>query len=101
VSTDLVARLDRQYKAAQTVADLFTLEMIVARQQLHDTCLQLLESDESDRYTKKCLDVIWKKIYYEVVSAARQMRKVSVSKQRLSTENKVGGLYTSLKLCQS
>ena len=84
--------MERQYKAAQTVDDLFTLEMIVARQQLHDTCSQLLESDEADRYSKKCLDVIWKKIYYEVVSAARHMRKVRDPSTQFAAERKYLGI---------
>ncbi|CAG0918251.1 unnamed protein product [Notodromas monacha] len=76
-SADLVSRLDRICKSARELQDLFSVEAIVARQQLCDILSQILEGDENDKYSKKCLDLMWKKIYYDVVNAARQLRRGS------------------------
>ncbi|XP_011562743.3 nonsense-mediated mRNA decay factor SMG5 isoform X2 [Plutella xylostella] len=69
--TDVARRIDEATAACHSVADLFTTYIEVQRQKLRDNCEKLMFLDPLN-YGKKSLELLWRKVYYDTVSAAKK-----------------------------
>ncbi|XP_053612104.1 nonsense-mediated mRNA decay factor SMG5 [Plodia interpunctella] len=72
--TDVARRISETTAASRTVADLFATHLEVQRQKLRDNCEKLMFLDPLN-YGKKSLELLWRKVYYEVVGAARKLKE--------------------------
>lgn len=69
--SDVARRIDEATVASHCVADLFTTYLEVQRQKLRDNCEKLMFTDPLS-YGKKSLELLWRKVYYDTVSAAKK-----------------------------
>lgn len=60
--------------ASRSITDLFSTHLEVQRQKLRDNCEKLVFLDPIN-YGKKSLELLWRKVYYETVSAAKKLRE--------------------------
>ncbi|XP_012273212.1 protein SMG5 [Orussus abietinus] len=100
--TDLAKRLDEQKSQALTVVDVFTPSGEVLRTKLRDYCERLIFKDPLG-HARKTEEVLWRRGFYDVVSAAKKLRKGNVwseaDKALLSAHLAVGvGFYHHLIL---
>lgn len=72
--SDVARRVDEASAASRSIVDLFSTKIEVLRQKLRDNCEKLLFLDPSN-YGKKSLELLWRKGYYETVSAARKYQE--------------------------
>lgn len=59
----------------QSIKDLFSMHIEIQRQKLRDNCEKLLFLDPLN-YGKKTLELLWRKVYYDTVSAAKKLQEV-------------------------
>ncbi|XP_078047866.1 smg5 nonsense mediated mRNA decay factor [Augochlora pura] len=100
--TDIAKRLDEQKNRALTITDLFTPSGETLRVKLKDYCLRL-ETKDPVGYARKTEELLWRKAFYDVVYAAKKLRKGNVwnetEKAVLSAHLAVGvGFYHHLIL---
>ncbi|XP_041981053.1 protein SMG5 [Aricia agestis] len=72
--TDIARRLGDATSSVRGVADLFTLAIELQRQKLRDNCEKLFFLDP-ENYGKKSLELLWRKVYYDTISAAKKHRE--------------------------
>ncbi|XP_072937910.1 nonsense-mediated mRNA decay factor SMG5 [Epargyreus clarus] len=73
--TDVARRLGDVSVDGRPLADLFTTNNEVLRQKLRDNCEKLFFLDPLN-YGKKSLELLWRKVYYEVVCSAKKLREI-------------------------
>lgn len=59
---------------SRSMQDLFSTHLEVQRQKLRDNCEKLVFLD-STNYGKKALELLWRKVYYDTVTAAKKFRE--------------------------
>lgn len=74
-ATDVAKRLDEQKASALTIADIFTPSGEVLRGKLKDYCERLIFKDPVG-HARKIEELLWRKAFYDAVSAAKKLRKV-------------------------
>lgn len=72
--SDVARRLSDATTGSQEIADLFTTNIESQRQKLRDHCEKLFFLDPLN-YGKKSLELLWRKVYYDTVSAAKKLRE--------------------------
>lgn len=75
--TDIAKRLDEQKSRALTITDLFTPSGETLRVKLKDYCVRLITKD-SVGYARKTEELLWRKAFYDIVYAAKKLRKVLI-----------------------
>ncbi|XP_076646842.1 smg5 nonsense mediated mRNA decay factor isoform X1 [Halictus rubicundus] len=100
--TDIAKRLDEQKNRALTITDLFTPSGETLRVKLKDYCIRL-ETKDPVGYARKTEELLWRKAFYDIVYAAKKLRKGNVwnetEKAVLSVHLAVGvGFYHHLIL---
>lgn len=78
--SETARKLDDARGCAQTIADLFKPPLLAQRTKFKDYCEQLIFS-EPDLYSRKAEDLLWRKVYYDVISTAKQLKKSEYSKE--------------------
>lgn len=71
---DQVKRLDDARSCAKTVGDLFSVNLQIQRKKICEYCIRLIFS-EPVLYGKKGEELLWRKGYYDVISAAKRLKK--------------------------
>lgn len=74
--TDVSRRIGESTAACNSVSGLFATSVEVQRQKLRENCEKLLFLD-SLNYGKKSLELLWRKVYYETVCAAKKYREAN------------------------
>ncbi|XP_076665311.1 smg5 nonsense mediated mRNA decay factor [Andrena cerasifolii] len=100
--TDLAKRLDEHKSHALTVTDLFTPSGETLRVKIKDYCIRLITKDPVG-YARKTEELLWRKAFYDIVYAAKKLRKgntwTETEKAMLSVHLAVGvGFYHHLIL---
>ncbi|XP_033322630.2 smg5 nonsense mediated mRNA decay factor [Megalopta genalis] len=100
--TDIAKRLDSQKNHALTITDIFNPSGEILRMKLKDYCLRLLTKDPVG-YGRKTEELLWRKAFYDAVSATKRLRKGNIwnetEKALLSVHLAVGvGFYHHLIL---
>ncbi|KZC13990.1 Protein SMG5 [Dufourea novaeangliae] len=100
--TDVAKRLDEQKSRALTITDLFTPSGEALRVKLKDYCIRLITKDPVE-YARKTEELLWRKAFYDIVYAAKKLRKSTAwnetEKAVLSVHLAVGvGFYHHLIL---
>lgn len=72
--SDVARRLSEATAESKVIADLFTTKIECLRQKLRDHCEKLFFLDPTN-YGKKSLELLWRKVYYDTVSAAKKLRE--------------------------
>lgn len=72
--TDVARRVSETTTSSRSITDLFATHLEVQRQKLRDNCEKLLFLDPLN-YGKKAIELLWRKVYYEVVYAAKKLRE--------------------------
>nr|XP_049701961.1 nonsense-mediated mRNA decay factor SMG5-like [Helicoverpa armigera] len=72
--SDVARRVGDMTTTSRSISDLFSTQLEVQRQKLRDNCEKLLFLDPIN-YGKKSLELLWRKVYYETVSAAKKLRE--------------------------
>uniref|UniRef100_A0A2A4JM68 PIN domain-containing protein n=1 Tax=Heliothis virescens TaxID=7102 RepID=A0A2A4JM68_HELVI len=72
--SDVARRVGDMTTTSRSITDLFSTQLEVQRQKLRDNCEKLLFLDPIN-YGKKSLELLWRKVYYETVSAAKKLRE--------------------------
>ncbi|KAM3965519.1 smg5 nonsense mediated mRNA decay factor [Aphomia sociella] len=75
--TDVARRVSETTTSSRSMADLFATHLEVQRQKLRDNCEKLLFLDPLN-YGKKSLELLWRKVYYEIVYAAKKLRESEI-----------------------
>lgn len=68
--------LDDQRGRSSSCKDLFTVTVDIQRIKLKNYCERMMIADPLC-YGRKAEDILWRKIYYDVYSTAKILRKVS------------------------
>lgn len=77
---EFVKRVNDGRACAQTISDLFTPNLQIQRTKLRDYCERLIFSDPV-LYARKAEEVLWRKAYYDVVSSAKQLKRLQYTEQ--------------------
>lgn len=72
--SDVARRVGEATTTSRSVSDLFSTHIEVQRQKLRDNCEKLLFLDPLN-HGKKSLELLWRKVYYDTVSAAKKLRE--------------------------
>lgn len=72
--TDNARRLDDARGCASTVSELFTPSVLAQRSRLRENCEKLIFLDPA-LYGRKGEEMLWRKVYYDVVSTAKRLKK--------------------------
>lgn len=72
--SDVARRVDEATASSRSISELFSSKIEVLRQKLRENCEKLLFLDPSN-YGKKSLELLWRKGYYEAVSASRKLQE--------------------------
>ncbi|CAK1580910.1 unnamed protein product [Parnassius mnemosyne] len=72
--TDVSRRIGEATTSCHSVSDLFTTNIEIQRQKLRENCEKLFFLDPLN-YAKKSLELLWRKVYYETVCAAKKFRE--------------------------
>ncbi|CAH0718218.1 unnamed protein product, partial [Brenthis ino] len=72
--SDVARRLSEATAECRVIADLFSTNIECLRQKLRDHCEKLFFLDPIN-YGKKSLELLWRKVYYDTVSAAKKLRE--------------------------
>lgn len=67
--------MEEQKSRALTAIDLFTPTGEALRAKLRDYCERLI-IDDPVNYVQKTDELLWRKAFYDIVSAAKKLRKV-------------------------
>lgn len=70
--SDVARRIDEATANCRSVLELFYTNTEIQRQKLRDNCEKLMFLDPLN-YGKKALELLWRKVYYETVSAAKKL----------------------------
>lgn len=73
--TEIIKKLDEQKSRALTVVDIFVPSVEVLRAKLKDYCERLILKDPLGN-AHKIEGQLWRKAFYDVVYAAKKLRKV-------------------------
>ncbi|XP_011645937.1 protein SMG5 [Pogonomyrmex barbatus] len=100
--TEIVKKLDEQKNRALTVSDIFVPSGEIQRMKLKDYCERLILKDPVGN-VHKIEELLWRKAFYDVVYAAKKLRKGNIwndlEKMLLSVHLEVGvGYYHHLIL---
>ena len=79
--TDIAKRLDVQKSCAEAAKDIFTIEGEILRGKLKHYCEKLIFKDPLG-HARKIEELLWRKGFYDAVSAAKQLRKVIYSRKK-------------------
>lgn len=71
---DVARRVGEMTASSKSVVDLFAMDIELYRQKLRDNCEKLLFLDPLN-YGKKTLELLWRKVYYDTVSAAKKLHE--------------------------
>nr|CAD7198252.1 unnamed protein product [Timema douglasi] len=74
VISDAIRHLDDSRGRAETCNDLFTLPLEAQRERLREYCERLIFADPIG-YGRKGEELLWRKVYYDVVTTAKHLRK--------------------------
>lgn len=72
--TDVARRINEGTVACRSIPDLFSTNIELQRQKLRDNCEKLIFLDPLN-YGKKSLELLWRKVYYDTVCAAKKLRE--------------------------
>lgn len=72
--SDNARRLDDARGCASTVSELFTPSLLAQRSRLRENCEKLIFLDPA-LYGRKGEEMLWRKVYYDVVSTAKRLKK--------------------------
>ncbi|KPJ19366.1 Protein SMG5 [Papilio machaon] len=72
--SDVSRRIGEATAQCTSLSDLFTTNIEVQRQKLRENCEKLFFCDPLN-YGKKSLELLWRKVYYETVCAAKKFRE--------------------------
>lgn len=72
--TDNARRLDDARGCASAVSELFTPSLLAQRSRLRENCEKLIFLDPA-LYGRKGEEMLWRKVYYDVVSTAKRLKK--------------------------
>lgn len=72
--SDVARRIGDMISACQSIDDLFSTHLEIQRQKLRDNAEKLLFLDPIN-YGKKSLELLWRKVYYDTVTAAKKFRE--------------------------
>lgn len=75
--SDVARRIGEMTTACLTIHDLFSTQLEVQRQKLRDNCEKLIFLDPIN-YGKKSLELLWRKVYYDTVTAAKKFRETDI-----------------------
>ncbi|CAG2056150.1 unnamed protein product [Timema podura] len=76
VISDAIRHLDDSRGRAETCSDLFTLPLEAQRERLREYCERLIFADPIG-YGRKGEELLWRKVYYDVVTTAKRLRKTT------------------------
>ncbi|XP_049872170.1 nonsense-mediated mRNA decay factor SMG5 [Pectinophora gossypiella] len=71
---DVARRVGEATVACRSVSDLFSTMLEVQRQKLRDNCEKLIFLDPVN-HGKKSLELLWRKVYYDTVTAAKKLQE--------------------------
>lgn len=72
--TDVARRVNEGTVTCRSIPDLFSTNIELQRQKLRDNCEKLIFLDPLN-YGKKSLELLWRKVYYETIGAAKKLRE--------------------------
>lgn len=72
--SELARRVGDMTTSSQSIMDLFSMHIEIQRQKLRDNCEKLFFLDPLN-YGKKTLELLWRKVYYDTVSAVKKFRE--------------------------
>ncbi|XP_059060857.1 nonsense-mediated mRNA decay factor SMG5 [Achroia grisella] len=72
--TDVARRVGETTTSSRSIPDLFATHLEVQRQKLRDNCEKLLFLDPLN-YGKKAIELLWRKVYYEIVCIAKKLQE--------------------------
>lgn len=72
--TDVARRISERTSTCKSIPDLFSTSIEVQRQKLRDNCEKLIFLDPVN-FGKKCLELLWRKVYYDTVCTAKKLRE--------------------------
>ncbi|EDO42311.1 predicted protein, partial [Nematostella vectensis] len=83
-SIQLSQRLDLILKSATNWEEIFQAETIIIRQRLRSNCESLIFNHPKE-YGRKAEELLWRKVFYDVIQWLRQHRKVSPNDEHLES----------------
>ncbi|XP_044756601.1 protein SMG5 [Coccinella septempunctata] len=81
--TDQTKRLDDARSCARSICDLFTPNLLIQRRKLCEYCERLIFSDPA-LYGRKGEELLWRKVFYDTVSAAKKLKKNVYTQDEIS-----------------
>lgn len=72
--SELARRVGDMTASSQSIMDMFSMHIEIQRQKLRDNCEKLFFLDPLN-YGKKTLELLWRKVYYDTVSAVKKLRE--------------------------
>ncbi|XP_075979846.1 smg5 nonsense mediated mRNA decay factor [Anticarsia gemmatalis] len=72
--SEVARRIGEMTTTCRNIHDLFSTNLEVQRQKLRDNCEKLVFLDPVN-YGKKSLELLWRKVYYDTVTAAKKFRE--------------------------
>lgn len=96
--TEIVKKLDEQKNRALTVSDIFVPSGEVLRVRLKDYCERLILKDPIGN-VHKIEELLWRKAFYDVVYAAKKLRKVILIVYILKGKINNNDTYEYIVLC--
>ncbi|KAB0800738.1 hypothetical protein PPYR_06477 [Photinus pyralis] len=76
-------RLDDAHSCAHYVGDLFTPTLQIQRSRFQEYCERLIFSDPT-LFGRKAEELLWRKCYYDVISAAKRLKKKEFTPKDIS-----------------
>ncbi|XP_045467374.1 protein SMG5 [Harmonia axyridis] len=81
--TDQTKRLDDARSCARSICDLFTPNLLIQRRKLCEYCERLIFSDPA-LYGRKGEELLWRKVFYDTVSASKKLKKNVYTQEEIS-----------------
>lgn len=72
--SDVARRVGEATGTSHSISDLFSTKLEIQRQKLRDNCEKLLFLDPIN-HGKKSLELLWRKVYYDTINAAKKLRE--------------------------
>ncbi|KAK9880232.1 hypothetical protein WA026_010106 [Henosepilachna vigintioctopunctata] len=91
--TDLSKRLDDARCCTRNILDLFSPNSLIQRRKLGEYCERLIFSDPV-LFGRKAEELLWRKVFYDVVSTAKKLKKANYSDDEVS--NLMNHIYSGI-----
>ncbi|KAL3277426.1 hypothetical protein HHI36_012774 [Cryptolaemus montrouzieri] len=82
--SDQSKRLDDARSCARNIGDLFSPNLLIRRRKLCEYCERLIFSDPV-LYGRKGEELLWRKVFYDVVSVAKKLKRCEYSSDEISS----------------